>query len=121
MGFALGIERVLLALPENEIPDGNPLQVYLIALEEQYIGKVFKMQEILRAGGISCDMGYRVSSVKSQMRSANKAGALNVIIFGEEEEKKDLITLKDMTTGEQKQVTMSDLVEEVTRNQLLEN
>jgi histidyl-tRNA synthetase len=113
MGFALGIERVILSIPQERIPKEDPLNVYIIALEERFLGKAFKMLATLRAGGISCDMGYQVSSMKSQMRLANKIGVLAVIIFGDEEEKKDRITLKCMGTGLQKEVDINELIPEI--------
>src|SRR3989338_1031971 len=113
IGFALGIERVILSLPNEFAAKAEPLQVFVIALDEQYLGKAFKILEILRAGGVSGDMSFQVTSVKSQMRQANKSGALTAIILGEEEEKKDMITLKDMTHGDQKQVQMDELINEI--------
>lgn len=115
MGFALGIERVILSMPKERVFAVEPLKVYILALEERFLGKIFKTLEMLRAGGISCDMGYQVSSMKSQMRLANKSGAIAVLIFGDEEEKKDMITLKYMVTGEQKKVSMNDLIAEIEK------
>ena len=109
-GFALGIERVILSLPEGRVSKPERLQVFVIALEEKYLGRAFKMTETLRAAGLACDMNFQAGSVKSQMRSANKSGALTAIILGEEEEKKEIITLKNMATGEQKEVPMDDLI-----------
>ena len=112
-GFALGIERVILSLPKEQVSKAEPLQVYFVTLKEKYLGKAFKMLETLRAGGITCDMSFQAASVKSQMRSANKSGAMTAIILGDEEEEKDLVTLKDMVSGDQKEVQINDLIPEI--------
>ena len=57
---------------------------------------------------ISSDMSFRVSSMKSQMRLADKTGARNVIIMGESELEKEFVSLKDMESGDQEEVTIKD-------------
>ncbi len=113
VGFACGIERILLALPDENKPQADPLTVYVIALDEERFSKAFCLVQKLRGEGIACDMSYKVSSMKSQMRAADKAGSRYVAILGEEEDKKGVVALKDMKTGEQKEVkedTLSELL-----------
>ena len=108
VGFALGIERILLAMPQEQETKPSALDVYLIAAEDRFLARAFKVLETLRENGLSSSMGYRTASIKNQMRIANKVGARFVMIFGEEEEEKGVISLKDMTTGEQQQVKEED-------------
>ncbi|MBI3618324.1 MAG: histidine--tRNA ligase [Candidatus Omnitrophica bacterium] len=109
VGFACGIERILLALPDENKPQAAPLTVYVIALDEKVFPKAFGILQKLRANGISSDMSYKVSSMKSQMRSADKAGSRYVAIIGEEEDKKGVVALKDMTTGRQQEIKENEL------------
>ena len=55
-------------------------------------------------------MSYKVSSMKSQMRAADKTGSRYVVILGEEEDKKGVVALKDMATGEQREVKEDKLI-----------
>ena len=110
VGFACGIERILLALPDENKPQADPLMVYVIALDEKIFPKAFSILQKLRASGISSDMSYKVSSMKSQMRAADKAGSKYAAIIGEEEDKKGVVALKDMKTGEQKEVKEDKLI-----------
>jgi len=64
----------------------------------------------LRAAGISCDIDYEGSSLKSQMRSADKCGAKFVLIVGDDEAAKGEALLRDMSTKEQTVVKFPDVV-----------
>jgi len=85
MGFALGIERLLLAVPGNTIPGvSQSMDVYMIALDQSSCEEAFRLLHVLRGEGIACDMGYRPASMKSQMRQAGKSGSRLVLIIGED-------------------------------------
>jgi len=112
-GFALGIERVILSMPAKFKAEDEPLSVFVIAMDEPYFGKAFKVLEMLRKASISADMSYNIASMKSQMRLANKNAARAVIIIGEEEDKADKITVKCMKTGEQTQVEVNTLIDSI--------
>jgi histidyl-tRNA synthetase len=86
VGFAAGMERILLAC-ENEkslnlLP--NSIDVYLIRLEEKLELEVSKFASQLRKSGFSCEYDYLKRSSKAQMREANKLGAKIVIFIGQE-------------------------------------
>ncbi|MFA5259739.1 MAG: histidine--tRNA ligase [Candidatus Omnitrophota bacterium] len=117
MGFALGVERLLLAMPGNQIPAASQnFDVYMIVLDQSSYDEGFRLLHVLRGEGITCDMGYRAASMKSQMRQAGKSGARLVLIFGEDERQRGVVTLKDMAQGEQKEVLRSDLIGVVRRS-----
>jgi histidyl-tRNA synthetase len=105
IGFALGIERILLAMPPKEnLNVTAPMDVFVIAMEKDLLNKAFLCLDALRRAGISADTDYSVASIKSQMRLANKVGARYCLILGQEEAQKGFVSLKEMATGEQKQV-----------------
>ncbi len=58
-------------------------------------------------------MSFKISSMKSQMRLANKLNAKNVLILGEDELNNNCVTVKDMSTSEQQSVTMDDNFKEI--------
>lgn len=108
IGFALGMERVLLAMPPQEKLQEGGLEAYLIALDEPSLQTACRIADALRRAGIRSDVGYRISSMKSQMRLADKAGARSVVIIGEQELQKQCVTLKDMARGVQAEVMISN-------------
>ncbi|MBI5150623.1 MAG: histidine--tRNA ligase [Candidatus Omnitrophica bacterium] len=110
VGFACGVERILLAMPADARPPQERLKAYVVALDEHVFPKAFRILQQLRGAGIAGDINYKVSSMKSQMRSADKSGSRYVVILGEEEDKKGVVALKDMTTGEQQEVKEDKLI-----------
>ena len=106
VGFALGIERVILALSDVCQVEKNPVSTYIIALDEPSFVWGFKILNILRGKNISCDMSYRTASMNSQMRLADKTGSRSVIIIGESELEREVVTIKDMQEGTQQEVSL---------------
>lgn len=112
VGFAFGVERLLLAAaikPEA----GKPNMVYVIALGEEARKQSIKLLDILRKNGISAETDYEGKSLKGAMRSANDLKARFVLILGENELKKEVVMLKDMSSGEQREVKKQDLIKEL--------
>ncbi len=109
IGFALGIERILLALGEDQKQAlADPLLAYLIVLDENLMDQGVTILNELRSGCISADMSWKNSSMKSQMRQANKMGALNVVFIGADEMERGVVGLKNMETGEQEEISIKD-------------
>ncbi|TAM40643.1 histidine--tRNA ligase, partial [bacterium] len=112
IGFAFGVERLLLV---SKIADKNAQNnlVYLITLGEAAKNAGLKILNELRQSGIPCDTDFLNKSLKGAMRSANDANAKYVLILGDDELKKNIITLKDMSTGEQKEAALQNLIGEL--------
>lgn len=112
IGFAFGLERLLLARTEK-IESRNQNLAYLITLGEE--AKIFGINLIndLRNAGIACDTDYENKSLKGAMRVANDLKAKFVLILGEDELKKNIVTLKDMVSGAQKEINSGDLIKEL--------
>lgn len=101
IGFALGIERILLALGDSLKSEVRPLDLFMIILDENAFAAGFKLATTLRLQGVGVDINFKVASMKSQMRSADKSNALYAAILGENELKAQTITLKNLKTGNQ--------------------
>ena len=113
IGFALGVERVLLvAKSVGEEVLQNRL-VYIITLGEPAKSQGLKLLDKLRRAGITSDTDYENKSLKSALRLANDSGAPLVLIVGENELSKDVVTLKDMRLKEQKEVRYDDLLAQI--------
>lgn len=111
IGFAAGIERISLLLDENLLPEKKDL-VYIVYFEETK-NNLFDILDILRKNDIYVEYEYEIKSFNLQMKKANKLGASKVIILGEEEIKNNQVSIKDYITGEQKVVSIENIIEEM--------
>lgn len=112
IGFAFGIERLLLAKGETkEVPEKK--LVYLITLGDDAKLSGIKLLNQLRKANICTDMDYLNKSLKGAMRSANDKGAKTVLILGDDELKKNVISIRDMSKSTQKEVLIQNLIEEL--------
>jgi histidyl-tRNA synthetase len=116
IGFAFGVERLLLAQGAGRKAQGENNLVYIITLGEEAKRESLRLLNDLRKAGISVDTDYENKSLKAAMRLANDLGAKYVLILGEDELKKNVVTLKDMGSGEQKEVNPKDLITGLTKN-----
>jgi histidyl-tRNA synthetase len=112
IGFALSIERVILALQSEgvDLPVDVGLDCFLIPLGEQAETKSTSLLYELRQAGISADKDYTGRKMKAQMKQADRLHAKYVLLLGEEELGKQVINVKTMETGEQEEVKMDQLI-----------
>jgi histidyl-tRNA synthetase len=112
VGFAIGIERALIAL-EQEKPDTRnerrPL-VWLVSHGEAARDENLRLMQTLRRHRIPTRMCLDGRSVKAQFRAADRGGASRVVIRGDAELQKGVFMLKDLETGAQEEVDMPELV-----------
>ena len=108
-GFAIGIERAILATGPSEKPVNMAAGVFMATIGEAAYAEAFKLADMIRHKGIACGIDHGSRSLKSQMRSADKMGARFAVILGEDEIKKGEATLRDMTTKEQESVKFEEL------------
>ena len=73
----------------------------------------FKLLAKLRASGISADKDYLAKGIKAQFKFANKLNARYTVVIGDDEIEKNIVSLKDMDSGEQEEVSIDDLIEEL--------
>ena len=113
IGFAFGLERVLLVSKLNQEKKNEDDLVFLITLGD--LAKIRGMGILadLRKCGISADTDYENKSLKGCMRKANDLNARLVLILGENELKNNVISVKNMLSGEQKEVNLSQLTKEI--------
>jgi len=111
VGFAAGIERLLIVMEKQGIDTHDPVhpQVFLASADEH--GKQWAIQKSLelRQAGIACEIDLLGRSLKAQMREADRQHATVVIVVGEQELKQEQVTLKQMSSGEQLTVKTVDL------------
>jgi histidyl-tRNA synthetase len=108
IGFAMGIERLVMLLNQKSEPGGpaGP-DLFLIALGEAAYEKGFQLMQKLRSLGVRVMMDHEGRSMKNQMKQANKQKAGFVLILGENELENKEAVLKDMLSGEQESVDLA--------------
>lgn len=115
VGFATGLERVLLALEKQGLlpEQDRKTDGFVIALGDAAQFPAFGLLEKLRRAGLKVGMDYAGRSMKAQMKQANKAGARYALIIGEEEVKESCVQLKNMANSEQQKVSFDNIVEKL--------
>lgn len=103
VGFALGVERILLLLEAQGVEFAKPesLDLYVIGLGEAAERAIVKLVHQLRLEGLSTEKDYQGRKIKAQMKSADRLHAAYVAILGDDELERGEITVKHMATGEQ--------------------
>lgn len=112
VGFAVGLERVLLALEkQNLLPaQAEETDAFIVALGENVQMEAFKILCTLRTEGLKARMDFAGRSLKAQMKQANKAMARFAVILGENELQENCVIVKNMQTSEQEKVLLEELV-----------
>lgn len=111
VGFAAGMERILLAC-ENEKSfslNDETVDLYLVVIEKELRNFAYQTAVELRRKGLIVDLDYLGRSVKAQMREANKLNTGFVLFIGGEEYVKGELVLKNMKDGNQKSFPKDDL------------
>ena len=116
-GFAGGMERLISVLKnEGKIPSlSDGLDVFIAQMGGECFKTAFKLLQEIRGVQISADMDYRNGSLKSQFRKADKLKASYVIVIGEDEMKKGIVKLKDMKTGNEENIKLDNIVDELRK------
>lgn len=109
IGFAIGVERLVMLLPEEKNYLRYP-DVFLAALGEEAQRKGFSLAQELRDAGVWVEIDYEGKSLKSQMRKADRLKVPCVVILGEEELKRNKVVLRDMATKAQEEVPLEEIV-----------
>lgn len=107
IGFAMGVERLLLLLGDKEPVDNGV--IYVACLGELATKQALPIISGLRHEGLHVQWSYGQGSMKSQMRRANRLNAMAVIILGEDELKNDNVIIKWMDSSEQEICCIRDL------------
>ncbi|MDY5435764.1 histidine--tRNA ligase [Peptostreptococcus porci] len=117
IGFGMGVERLLLTLEANEIEIENPnkTDIFIVTIGEKAKLKSFSLLKELRKEHFSADKDHLDRSVKAQFKYSNKINSRFTIVIGEDELEKDEASLKDMETGEQRLIKISEIVDELKK------
>ena len=113
IGFGSGVERILLAAASHEAPPS--LEVFFVTLTPEARLRAMWLASALRSEGVVCDLDYADRSAKGQFRQADRSGATFAAILGEDELERGFCTLRDMSSGEEREVFVADGAKELLR------
>jgi histidyl-tRNA synthetase len=108
VGFAAGIERILLALDEEVAGEGR--EIFVAAADPGQRQRAMALAAELRRAGIATELDLAGRGLKGQFKHANRIGARRVLIL----EAEGTAQLRDMASGEQRTIDPGNLVEEMT-------
>ncbi|MBP9115131.1 MAG: histidine--tRNA ligase [Acidimicrobiia bacterium] len=114
IGFGLGIERLLMVIEAEKLEIRTRiLDVFIVDLINSFESKNYfqNINSDLRNSGISVDNCFGIKSMKASMKQADRSGARFVIICGENEWDKKVITLRNMSSGEQCEMTTDMIID----------
>ena len=106
IGWAAGIERILMALDE---PEPEPAADVFVAAPAEHGPRAFALVRELRGAGLRAELDLAGRSIKGQMKQADRMGARRAVIFGAD----GGVEVRDMATGEQRPLDLGRAVEEL--------
>jgi len=115
LGFACGLERIILNLKKQQIPVEPQTKpaVFLAFMGEEAKEEAVKLASHLRKEGIGVVQAIGLKSLKAQLRQANNLGAAYTVIAGEQELKEGNLILRDMKSASQQTLPVEKLIKEL--------
>lgn len=119
IGFAMGLDRLVMVMPENQSAgfQWRP-QLFLAFMGARAFKKALEIARILRHLGHKCYVDFTEGSLKSQMRLANKLKAEHVLIIGENELARERYSIKKLDDSQQWEVTIPELIEYLQKTEV---
>ncbi len=113
-GFAVGFDRILLAMEKEGIEyQREGIDAYVVAVSDDVRKDSFTVVSMLRENGISADIDIMGRKLGKAMKSASTVCARYAVIVGANELSRKAVTLRNMETGEQAEVPLDDLVKTI--------
>jgi histidyl-tRNA synthetase len=113
IGFAIGMERLALALEATQHPREGTVRVALIALGEPAARRATQLARELRVLPLQVELLSTERSLKSQLKRADRIGANYAVILGENELARGAAQLRDLGASAQREVSLADLAAEL--------
>ena len=110
IGFAAGLERLVLALPDGT-GDEAPARAFVVAIGEDGRAEALRLLRELRQAGLPAQMELEARGMKSQMKRADRLQARIALIVGGDELARGEVTLRDMRNGDQRAVPRAGVIE----------
>lgn len=108
IGFALGVDRILIARREPDDREG-PLRAYVVVLGDAARAEALPLATRLRRAGVATGLDLGGRGMKGQMKDASRSGARYAVIIGDDELAAGVATVKDLDGGDQERCKLEDL------------
>ncbi len=111
VGFAMGYDRTILAMKENNVhvPINNTIDLYMLYVSDSEKETAAYIAQDLRLQGFIVETDLMNKSLKAQFKSAERFNSKYLIVLNDEELKENKITLKDTVTKEENKMNINDL------------
>lgn len=116
VGFAFGMERLLMAMDENQVEE-DLLDVYVMPMGEEAKQLGLQIVTMLRANGYSVDMDYQNRSLKAQFKTVDRMQAHFAIIIGDQEVKEEVVNIKCTHSRTQDRVPLEEILEYLEKHE----
>ncbi|MCP4393605.1 MAG: histidine--tRNA ligase [Alphaproteobacteria bacterium] len=111
IGWAAGVERLSMLIDDSQIEETRPVVIIPVGSDVQQKAMVIAWE--LRKAGIVTEMGYG-GNLGKRMKKADKLNASHAVILGSDELERGVVTLRDLTSGQQDEVNYDNLTEKLT-------
>ena len=109
VGWAAGIERLAMLLDQTPAP---VRPIAMVPLGEAAEARALAIAHDLRLRGLAVDTAFRCN-IKKRLQRANRINARAAVLLGDDELAKGVVSLRDLDSGEQREVALDDLVEKL--------
>jgi histidyl-tRNA synthetase len=110
-GFAMGLDRLVMLLPERISERwSEATDLFLAHMGEPALDKALELARTLRSEGFRCNLDFDGGSLKSQLRLANRLNTRHVLIIGEDELAGGRYLLKDLSDSSQRKLEAAEIV-----------
>ncbi|MTH52540.1 histidine--tRNA ligase [Bacillus mangrovi] len=115
IGFAMSLERFLAAIDAEkaELPVDTGIDCFVAYMGDRARDRSVSILNGLRESGISAERDYENKKLKGQFKAADRLKARFVAVLGDDELEREVITLKDMESGEQQEISISMLADTI--------
>lgn len=117
VGFGLGIERLLLLMEacNASFPDDDNTDVFIAVMGERAKAFGLKLCREFRQKGIAAEMDTLARNIKGQFKYADRLNAKYTLVIGENELEKGVVSIKDMTKSQQREIKIEDIFKEIIK------
>lgn len=115
VGWAMGLERLLLLLQQLKAAPANRLDFYIVSRTVAAEAQALRLAQALRHAGFATELDLSASAFGKQFKRADRSGAVGCLILGEDEAQQGTVQLKWLATGEQEALSQADLLNQAAR------
>ena len=117
VGWAMGLERLIILLQKLETPQTGRLDFYLVSRGDRAEAKSLQLAQSLRHAGFAVELDLSASPFGKQFKRADRSGAIACLVLGDTEAETGILQLKWLGSGKQQAISETELLK-MTRSEL---